>query len=141
MAILTREQPSAIRTETGLGGIDGLGRWIEVDLASGVGPLTVVSAYVHTGEADTPKQADKYAFLDAMDTRLEGLRASATRRKGHALICGDLNVAHHEADIKNWRGNRGKAGFLEDERAHLDTWLARRWVDLGRAHGGEGPGP
>ncbi len=56
-------------------------------------------------------------------------------------MCGDLNVAHREVDIKNWRGNRGKAGFLEDERAHLDTWLAKHWVDLGRVHGGEGPGP
>jgi exodeoxyribonuclease-3 len=44
-------------------------------------------------------------------------------------------------DIKNWRGNRGKAGFLDDERAHLDGWLAKRWVDLGREHGGPGPGP
>jgi exodeoxyribonuclease-3 len=141
VAVLTREQPSAIRTETGLDGIDGLGRWIEVDLASELGSLTVVSAYVHTGEADTPKQADKYAFLEAMDTRLDRLRATATRRKGHALVCGDLNVAHREVDIKNWRGNRGKAGFLEEERAHLDRWLSKKWVDLGRVHGGDGPGP
>jgi len=96
---------------------------------------------VHTGEADTPKQVDKYAFLDDMDVRLDKLRASVSRKKGHALVCGDLNVAHREVDIKNWRGNRGKAGFLEDERAHFDLWLARHWVDLGRAHGGEGPGP
>ena len=141
VTVLTREQPSAIRTETGLEGIDGLGRWIEVDVATELGPLTVVSAYVHTGEADTPKQVDKYAFLDAMDVRLDKLRASVARKKGHALIWGDLNVAHREVDIKNWRGNRGKAGFLEDERAHLDTWLAKHWVDLGRVHGGEGPGP
>ena len=137
VAVLTLEQPSAIRTETGLDGIDGLGRWIEVDLPSELGPLTVVSAYVHAGEADTPKQVDKYAFLDAMDVRLARLRASVARKKGHALVCGDLNVAHREVDIKNWRGNRGKAGFLEDERAHFDVWLAKHWVDLGRAHGGE----
>ncbi len=140
VAVLTREQPTAIRTETGLEGIDGLGRWLEVDVSTSLGPLTVVSAYVHTGEAGTPKQVDKYAFLDAMDQRLEFLRRSTARRKGHALLCGDLNVAHHEVDIKNWRGNRGKAGFLEDERAHLDEWL-RRWVDLGRLYGGPGPGP
>ena len=141
VAVLTREQPSAIRTETGLDGIDGLGRWIEVDLASELGPLTVVSAYVHTGEADTPKQADKYAFLDAMDVRLDRLRASVARAKGHALVCGDLNVAHREVDIKNWRGNRGKAGFLEEERAHFDRWLVEA---LGRPRSrpwGRGSGP
>ena len=141
VAVLTREQPSAVRTETGLDGMDGLGRWVEVDVATAVGPLTVVSAYVHTGEADTPKQVEKYAFLDAMDTRLASLRRSASRRKAHALVCGDLNVAHREVDIKNWRGNRGKAGFLEQERAYLDRWFAKDWVDLGRVHGGEGPGP
>jgi exodeoxyribonuclease III len=141
VAVLTREQPSAVRTDTGLEGMDGLGRWIEVDVATEVGPLTVVSAYVHTGEADTPKQVEKYAFLDAMDTRLASLRRSASRRKGHALVCGDLNVAHREVDIKNWRGNRGKAGFLEQEREYLDRWFAKDWVDLGRAHGGSGPGP
>jgi exodeoxyribonuclease III len=141
VAVLSREQPSAIRTETGLAGIDGHGRWVEIDLASTIGPLTVASVYVHTGEADTPKQVDKYAFLDAMDVRLAALHRSASRRKGHAIVCGDLNVAHREVDIKNWKGNRGKAGFLEDERAHLDTWLGKHWVDLGRVHGGEGPGP
>ena len=141
VAVLTREQPSAVRTETGLDGMDGLGRWVEVDVVTDAGPLTVVSAYVHTGEADTPKQVEKYAFLDAMDTRLASLRRSASRRKGHALVCGDLNIAHREVDIKNWRGNRGKAGFLEQEREYLDRWFAKDWVDLGRVHGGEGPGP
>jgi exodeoxyribonuclease-3 len=141
VAILTREQPSAIRTESGLAPLDGLGRWIEVDVATDVGPLTVISAYVHTGEADTPRQVEKEAFLDAMDMRLDALRRSATRRKGHALLCGDLNVAHREVDIKNWRGNRGTAGFLQHERAHIDVWLDQHWVDLGRSHGGPGPGP
>ncbi|MFN8172320.1 MAG: exodeoxyribonuclease III [Candidatus Nanopelagicales bacterium] len=141
VAVLTREQPTAVRERCGVTALEGQGRWIEVDVPSAVGPVTVVSVYVHTGEADTPRQVEKYAFLDAMDARMETLRRSAARRKGHAIVCGDLNVAHREVDIKNWKGNRGKAGFLEDERAHFDTWLARHWVDLGRAHGGEGPGP
>jgi len=57
------------------------------------------------------------------------------------VIAGDLNVAHAEVDIKNWKGNLKKAGFLPEERAFLDEWLANGWVDLGRVHGGEGPGP
>ncbi len=141
VAILTRAEPRAVRDVTKQPGMDGLGRWIEADLETPVGPLTVVSAYVHSGEVDTPKQVDKYAFLDGMDARLAQLRRSAARRKGHVLVCGDFNVAHREVDIKNWKGNRGKAGFLEDERAHLDAWFARDWVDLGRQLGGEGPGP
>ena len=98
----------------------------------------MVSAYVHTGEVDTPKQVEKYQFLEAMDARLGTLTRSARKSGTHVLVCGDLNIAHHEVDIKNWRGNRGKAGFLEDERAYLDRWFARDWVDLGRTRGGPG---
>ena len=45
---------------------------------------------------------------------------------------------------KSWsgiKGNRKKSGFLEEERAHLDSWFSGAWTDLGRALGGEGPGP
>jgi exodeoxyribonuclease-3 len=69
------------------------------------------------------------------------LATKARKAGAGVLVCGDLNVAHHPVDIKNWRGNRGKAGFLEEERAYLDRWLAGPWVDLGREHGGAGPGP
>jgi exodeoxyribonuclease III len=141
VAVLSRMAPSAVRDVTGVPGMDGLGRWIEAELPTDVGTVTVVSAYVHTGEADTAKQDDKYAFLEAMDARLATLRRSASRRKAHVLVCGDLNVAHREVDIKNWKGNIGKAGFLEEERAYFDRWFDGPWVDLGRHLGGDGPGP
>lgn len=136
VALLTRSEPLAARHGLGVDEFDDQGRWIEVDVATASGPLTVVSVYVHTGEADTPKQDEKYRFLDAMSARLKELASV------DAVVCGDLNVAHREVDIKNWKGNRGKAGFLEDERAYLDRWFDDfGWVDLGRAHGGDGPGP
>ncbi len=141
VAILTKGEPIEQRERSGVAGLDNSGRWVEVDLASPWGPVTVVSVYVHTGEADSPKQQEKYAFLDVMDARLRALRARATRRKGHVVVCGDLNIAHQEIDIKNWRGNLASAGFLPQERAYLDRWFARDWIDLGRTLGGPGPGP
>ena len=117
------------------------GRWIEATVDSEFGPVTVVSTYVHTGEADTDRQTEKYRFLDAMSARLSKLRADAKRRGGHVVVCGDFNVAHSERDIKNWRGNRGKAGFLEEERAYLTKWLKKEWVDVGRVHAGDVDGP
>ena len=63
-------------------------------------------------------------FLDAMGRRMSALRRPAV----HVVVTGDLNVAHREADLKNWKGNRGKAGFLPDERALLDRWLDPRRV-------------
>ncbi len=148
VAVLTREQPTEIREGVGDPEFARQGRWIEVDVDTSLGMVTVVSAYVHTGEAQTPKQEEKFRFLDAMDRRLSALRRRATRMKSHVLVTGDFNVAHAEVDIKNWKGNRDKAGFLPEERAYLDTWFgapgaAKRgpWHDLGRALGGPGPGP
>jgi exodeoxyribonuclease-3 len=103
-----------------LGEADEQGRWLAVR-TNGV---DVASVYVHTGEADTPAQDDKHRFLAAMGKWME--------QRERALVCGDLNVAHREVDIKNWKGNRGKAGFLESERAYLDHWYGELgWVDLG----------
>jgi exodeoxyribonuclease-3 len=57
------------------------------------------------------------------------------------LLCGDLNIAHREEDLKAWRANRKKSGFLPGERAWLDRLFAAGWVDVGRRFGGDGPGP
>ena len=141
VAVLTTVPHRAVRVGPGPDEFADSGRWVEVDVDTDVGPLTVVSTYVHTGEAtDKARQAEKYRFLDAMEQRLVALARPRVRRQ--ALLCGDLNVAHTEHDIKNWRGNRGKAGFLEDERAYLTRWFTEHgYVDLGRRFGGDGPGP
>ncbi|MFN8184316.1 MAG: exodeoxyribonuclease III [Candidatus Nanopelagicales bacterium] len=103
-----------------LGEADEQGRWLAVR----TGGLEVASVYVHTGEAETPAQDDKHRFLAAMGKWME--------QRQRAVVCGDLNVAHREVDIKNWKGNRGKAGFLESERAYLDHWYGELgWADLG----------
>src|SRR5699024_1581908 len=100
--------------------------------------LTVVSVYVHSGEAGTPKQDDKYRFLDRMLTRLPELREHAD----HAVVTGDLNVGHTELDIKNWKANQKKAGFLPEERAYFDRFFGELgWVDVHRRLSGEVAGP
>ena len=141
VAVLTTAAHRAVRIGFGEDEFAESGRWLEVDVDTAVGPLTVVSTYVHTGEAtDDERQSEKYRFLDAIEERLVALSKPRARR--HALVCGDLNVAHTENDIKNWRGNRGKAGFLEGERAYLTRWFDDLgYVDLGRRYGGDGPGP
>ncbi|MDP4691085.1 MAG: exodeoxyribonuclease III [Candidatus Nanopelagicales bacterium] len=147
VAVLTREPPRAVRIGIGPDEFAHQGRWIEVDIATPFGPTTVVSAYVHTGEAGTPRQEEKFRFLDAMDRRLATLRRRASRSQGHVLVTGDFNIAQSEMDIKNWRPNRDKAGFLPEERAYLDRWFGTLggnpgpWHDLGRRLGGPGPGP
>lgn len=139
VAVLSRTAPTAVRIGNGDASFDASGRWIEADFRlADDSTLTLVSAYVHSGEAGTPKQEDKYRFLEAMAARMPELASAAD----HALIVGDLNVGHTELDIKNWKANRKKAGFLPEERAHLDRFVGELgWVDVHRSLAGEVPGP
>jgi len=49
------------------------------------------------------------------------------------ILCGDWNIAHKEADLKNWRGNKKNSGFLPEERAWFDELFYEvEWVDAFR---------
>lgn len=137
VAILSRSPHLRVRCELEDGADTAAGRWVEADLDLPTGPVTVASVYVHTGEAETPRQEEKYRFLDAMTMRMKEL-ADGGRR---VLVTGDLNIAHTRADLRNWRGNLGRAGFLPEEQAYLDGWLGEGWVDVVRRAAGEVEGP
>ncbi|GAA1688747.1 exodeoxyribonuclease III [Microbacterium sediminicola] len=153
VAIASRVAPMASRSVLGPEPLDQSGRWIEADFDVDGEPLTVVSAYVHSGEDGTPKQEAKYAFLDAMEARLPVLAEHSPL----AVVMGDFNVGHRELDIRNWKGNLKKAGFLRRERAYLDRFTGPAgqtvqcidetegtglgWVDVGRTWAGEVDGP
>lgn len=115
------------------------GRWVEADVELPSGKLvTVVSTYIHSGTAGTPKMDQKYAHLEKVTTRMREMTAAG----GFAVVAGDINIAHTEADIKNWKGNLKSAGFLPEERAYLDLWFDELgWVDLARRFDPDGPGP
>ncbi|MBD7996718.1 exodeoxyribonuclease III [Arthrobacter sp. Sa2CUA1] len=143
VAIASRQEPVAVREHIGEEYFATSGRWVEADFKVPVDGeeklLTVVSAYVHSGEAGTPKQEDKYRFLDVMAARLPVLAATSD----YALIVGDLNVGHTTLDIKNWKGNVKRAGFLPEERAYFDRFLGEEigYVDVARKLAGEVAGP
>ena len=139
VAVAARTEVTDTSAAIGDGRFAGTGRWVEgtVDTADGRG-LCVASAYVHTGQADDPgRMEEKLAFLDAIVRRVG--EVAATGR--HVLLTGDLNVAHDERDIKNWKGNRGKAGFLHCERGRFYRWFDLGYVDIGRHFTGDVPGP
>ncbi|WP_336660293.1 exodeoxyribonuclease III [Leucobacter sp. USHLN153] len=157
VAIASRIPATAHRV--GLGALDSQeeiqssGRWLEADFDLGGTPLTVVSNYTHSGEVDTPRQEAKWAFLEAMGERMHEL---ADDRELVAIV-GDFNVGHRELDIKNWKGNVKRAGFLPRERAYFDRFFGTAgeavtgvdgsdgtgfgWVDVGRRFHGEVDGP
>jgi exodeoxyribonuclease-3 len=130
----------SVSTSTKLGPkeFDSAGRWLEGLYEFGGKTIRVVSCYVHSGEADTPKQVEKYKFLAAMKTRM----ASIMKSDEMAVVTGDLNVGHTELDIKNWKGNLKNAGFLPQERAYFDDFMQKLgWVDIGRSAHPDTPGP
>ena len=137
-------EPVATRVGIGDDYFATTGRWVEADYelngADGTPTtLTVVSAYVHSGEVGTPKQDDKFRFLDTMISRLPALAAGSE----HALVVGDLNVGHKTLDIKNWKGNVKRSGFLPEERAYFDRFFGEEigYKDVARELAGEVDGP
>ncbi|WCI09557.1 exodeoxyribonuclease III [Arthrobacter sp. OVS8] len=86
-----------------------------------------------------PKQDDKFRFLDVMVSRLPEL----AKHSDHALVVGDLNVGHTELDIRNWKGNVKRAGFLPEERAYFDRFFGEEigWKDVHRGLAGNVDGP
>jgi exodeoxyribonuclease-3 len=149
VAIASRDRANIHRVTFGADDFDSAGRWLEADYEWGDKVVTVVSTYVHSGEVDTPKQVEKYRFLDGMLDHLPKLQ----EHNPLAVVVGDLNVGHRRIDIRNWRGNQKKAGFLPEERAYFDKFVGAEddpdynagaglgWVDLGRRFAGEVEGP
>jgi exodeoxyribonuclease-3 len=149
VALASRAAASIHRVQLGADEFDSAGRWLEADYEVNGKVVTVVSAYVHSGEAGAPKQVEKMTFLDAMLARLVEIQEHSEL----AVVLGDLNVGHRTLDIKNWRGNVKRAGFLPEERAYFDRIVGAEddadynagaglgWVDVGRKWAGEVDGP
>ena len=98
---------------------DAEGRYVEVQ----IGQLSVISVYMPSGSSSPERQEAKFRFLDAFLPHLIQLRKSGRQ----ILLCGDVNIAHHEIDLKNWKGNLKNSGFLPEERA----WLTNLFSELG----------
>jgi len=117
----------ADRVHLGLSGLDGdqwagmdaEGRYVQADF----GGLSIISVYFPSGSGSPARQAVKYAFLDRFLPWIKKLGAGGRE----IILCGDVNIAHHRIDLKNWRGNRKNSGFLPEERA----WMNRMFEETG----------
>lgn len=96
----------------GFGNFQDSGRWIEGTYDD----VRVASLYLPSGSAGTEKQDEKYRFLDEFTELLN----DAAQRE-YMVIGGDWNICHRQQDIKNWKTNQKKSGFLPDERAFMDS--------------------
>ncbi|WP_405784202.1 exodeoxyribonuclease III [Streptomyces sp. NBC_00859] len=140
VSLYARREPERVQIGFGSAEFDGSGRYAEIDLPG----VTVASLYLPSGEVGTERQDEKLRFMAEFLPYLQGLRERAAADGREVVVCGDWNIAHQEADLKNWKGNKKNSGFLPEER----EWLTRvfagddgAYVDVVRAlHPGvEGP--
>ncbi|WP_197382305.1 exodeoxyribonuclease III [Mycolicibacterium mengxianglii] len=128
VAVLSRHPFQEVRIGCGAQEFALHGRYLEVDIDAPGGGMTVASVYVQTGEAETPRQLEKERFMLALAHRMKQL----SDEPRDAVVCGDWNIAHTENDIKAWKANVKKSGFLPSERQWLGELLEAGWVDVVR---------
>ena len=126
VALLAKKKPRA-QSVFGGGLMDEEGRFLRFDFPS----LSVISLYMPSGSSGDERQQIKYQVMDKMGECLRAWRREADDTGRDFLVCGDINIAHTEKDIKNWRGNRKNSGFLPEEREWLSSLFGEGgWVDV-----------
>jgi exodeoxyribonuclease-3 len=128
VGLYSRPEPDAVETSLGDARFDAEGR---LQIAR-FGRLVVVNGYFPKGSGskrDNSRVPYKLAFYRALFERVERLRRGGRR----VLVIGDWNTAHREIDLARPKQNVMNSGFLPEERAELDRWLAAGWVDTFRA--------
>lgn len=119
VGIYSKIKADSVIEGLGIDDIDSEGRYLEARF----GNLSVVSLYLPSGSSGEERQAFKFSVMERFMPQLQALVQSGR----DVVICGDWNIAHKEADLKNWKGNRKNSGFLPEERA----WLTQLFDDLG----------
>jgi exodeoxyribonuclease-3 len=121
VAVFSKQKPTQIIYGNGHTMSDSEGRVIRVDF----GDLTIINAYFPSGTSGEERQTYKYQWLAELFTWIEALR----KERPNIVLAGDYNIAHKEIDIHDPKGNKKSSGFLPEERAWMDTFLAAGWID------------
>jgi exodeoxyribonuclease III len=121
VAILSKIKPDNVVEGCQIEQSDLEGRVIRADF----GDLTLVNAYFPSGTMGEIRQAYKYLWLDEFLDYLNEIR----KTRPNLVVCGDYNIAHKEIDLHSPKTNKKTTGFLPDERAWFDKFLANGFVD------------
>lgn len=118
VGVYTRHEPSDVVLGFDGGEFDAEGRYVELRFDTPARKLSVISAYFPSGSSGPERQEAKYRFLALMAPHLAALKGER-----EFVLCGDINIAHQQADLKNWRSNQKNSGFLPEERAWMTQLL------------------
>lgn len=119
VGVYTRHEPSEVRVGYGSSEFDAEGRYVELRFDTATVRRSIISCYFPSGSSGEERQQAKFRFLDEFYPYLVQLKAQR-----EFILCGDVNIAHQEIDLKNWKGNRKNSGFLPEERAWMTKLLA-----------------
>ncbi len=122
-AIYSRHEPLSVTYGLGIDEHDQEGRVITLEMPD----FYLVTCY-------TPNSQDELRRLDYRMTWEDAFRDYLLKldKKKPVIVCGDLNVAHQEIDLKNPKTNRRNAGFTDEERAKMTQLLDAGFTDTWR---------
>jgi exodeoxyribonuclease III len=122
VGLYSRKTPSDVVVGFGSPEFDAEGRYIELRFDTPKRKLSIISCYFPSGSSGEERQLAKFRFLALMTPYLQQLKAER-----EFILVGDVNIAHKEIDLKNWRSNQKNSGFLPEERA----WMTHTLDELG----------
>lgn len=118
VGVYTRHEPSDVRVGYGSDEFDAEGRYVELRFDTPGARRSIISCYFPSGSSGEERQQAKFRFLDEFYPHLAQLKGER-----EFILCGDVNVAHQQIDLKNWRSNQKNSGFLPEERAWMSKLL------------------
>jgi exodeoxyribonuclease-3 len=118
VAAYTRHEPSDVVVGYDAGEFDAEGRYVELRFDTPKAKRSIISCYFPSGTSGEERQLAKYRFLEGFYPHLVKLK-----KKREFILCGDVNIAHQQIDLKNWRSNQKNSGFLPEERAWMTKLL------------------
>ena len=119
-AVFTKHEPMNVTYGIGVPEFDDEGRVITLEYPQ----FYLITVYTPNSGSELKRLAYRQAWDKAFLTYTQTLAA-----KKPLIYCGDLNVAHHEIDLKNPTSNHHNAGFTDEERADYTTQLAAGFTD------------
>ena len=122
VAAYSRFEPSDVVVGLGSPEFDAEGRFVELRFDTPRRKLSVISCYFPSGSSGEERQQAKFRFLEYFYPYLGQLKKTR-----EFILCGDVNIAHKEIDLKNWKSNQKNSGFLPEERA----WMTRLLDEAG----------
>ncbi|OGA98630.1 MAG: exodeoxyribonuclease III [Burkholderiales bacterium RIFCSPHIGHO2_12_FULL_69_20] len=122
VGLYSRKAPSEVIVGLGNAEFDAEGRYVETRYDTAKRKFSVISCYFPSGSSGEERQAAKFRFLGVLYPHLVALKAAR-----EFILVGDVNIAHQNIDLKNWRSNQKNSGFTPEERA----WMTRLLAEAG----------